>query len=519
MILPTPGAPPNKCSRFSGSPPRRISSSPTTPVGETPSLSGFIVVNAPAAFAPVMPPPGVSEKWIHRLLPVDRGQITEFQAHVTPTQTGEAARDPAAPSAALPAMALRKPFPLGTKSREVEQKATTIPAKLRSLGFGTASVQRPVGPRLKDRKTSGITGPRCIRTVPLCAVLLRGNSEGERSCRRPWPMRRTEVYPMARDALAATLSPVMQTLNSSFPEAQRVRRKTAASVNETIAKRTRGNVRAQALRSQPELSRRVADLEQEWDVERTLETNASTLALTGALLGLAVNKTWFWLTGGVLGFLIQHAASGWCPPLPILRRLGVRTQGEIDQEKYALKAIRGDFSTGAGERPPLDSTLRAVTTTESAAHAEREPDPVRRYTPREQLRRIDAKMEQRVRLYAAQPPATITRRIAELQNEWSIERYLQINVALVGISTAALAATKDRRWGIATCVGLSFFLFHAVEGFDPPVPALRKMGIRTRAEIDREMYALKILRGDFDDVSATDDPALRVDTALPAVGL
>ena len=43
------------------------------------------------------------------------------------------------------------------------------------------------------------------------------------------------------------------------------------------------------------------------------------------------------------GFLLQHAVQGWCPPLPIFRRGGVRTQAEIEQERYALKAIRGDF--------------------------------------------------------------------------------------------------------------------------------------------------------------------------------
>jgi hypothetical protein len=45
------------------------------------------------------------------------------------------------------------------------------------------------------------------------------------------------------------------------------------------------------------------------------------------------------LPGVVLSFLLQHALQGWCPPLPILRRMGVRTRGEIDQEKYELKAL------------------------------------------------------------------------------------------------------------------------------------------------------------------------------------
>ena len=45
----------------------------------------------------------------------------------------------------------------------------------------------------------------------------------------------------------------------------------------------------------------------------------------------------------VAGFLLQHAVQGWCPPVPVFRRLGFRTANEIDAERYALKAIRGDF--------------------------------------------------------------------------------------------------------------------------------------------------------------------------------
>ncbi len=40
---------------------------------------------------------------------------------------------------------------------------------------------------------------------------------------------------------------------------------------------------------------------------------------------------------------IHDALQGWCPPLPLLRRLGLRTAEEISQERNALKALRGDF--------------------------------------------------------------------------------------------------------------------------------------------------------------------------------
>ena len=42
--------------------------------------------------------------------------------------------------------------------------------------------------------------------------------------------------------------------------------------------------------------------------------------------------------------MLQHALQGWCPPLPLFRRLGFRTQEEIARERYALKGMRGDFA-------------------------------------------------------------------------------------------------------------------------------------------------------------------------------
>ena len=91
------------------------------------------------------------------------------------------------------------------------------------------------------------------------------------------------------------------------------------------------------------ISRRLEELDAEWDIERTLEANAATASLIGLTLGATVDKRWFIFPGIVATFLLQHALQGWCPPLPIFRRLGVRTQSEIDYERYALKAIRGDF--------------------------------------------------------------------------------------------------------------------------------------------------------------------------------
>jgi hypothetical protein len=91
------------------------------------------------------------------------------------------------------------------------------------------------------------------------------------------------------------------------------------------------------------IEERLHALDEEWDVERALEANAAAFSLGGLTLGIFSSRRWLALPVLVAGFLMQHALQGWCPPLPVLRRLGFRTQREIDQERYALKALRGDF--------------------------------------------------------------------------------------------------------------------------------------------------------------------------------
>jgi hypothetical protein len=126
-------------------------------------------------------------------------------------------------------------------------------------------------------------------------------------------------------------------------ESDRVRANTATEINEKIDRQITKSVRFFSGKSEDEINQRIHDLEREWDMERLLETNASALAFAGLVLGVVRNKKWLFLPGIVLPFLLQHAVQGWCPPVPLFRRLGVRTREEIEREKFALKALRGDF--------------------------------------------------------------------------------------------------------------------------------------------------------------------------------
>jgi hypothetical protein len=124
----------------------------------------------------------------------------------------------------------------------------------------------------------------------------------------------------------------------------RVERSTDESINKRIARRTACNLSLVAQQGPTEINRRLEELDYEWDIERTLEANAASLALLGLGLGAFVDRRFFMFPVLVAGFLLEHAVQGWCPPIPLFRRLGVRTAREIYVERIALKVLRGDFN-------------------------------------------------------------------------------------------------------------------------------------------------------------------------------
>ncbi|MFZ0390233.1 MAG: hypothetical protein WAN36_07210 [Calditrichia bacterium] len=127
-----------------------------------------------------------------------------------------------------------------------------------------------------------------------------------------------------------------------FTRGDRVKENTPEVFNENIRRRSDAAILFYA--SHPEkIDERLEELENEWDIERYLESNAASFALAGVILGMLFNKKWLILPAAVTSFLLLHAVQGWCPPLPIFRRMGVRTKEEIMREYYALRALRGDF--------------------------------------------------------------------------------------------------------------------------------------------------------------------------------
>jgi len=122
----------------------------------------------------------------------------------------------------------------------------------------------------------------------------------------------------------------------------RVPQHTAEHINQRIQHEL--NERVRFFADHPAgIDRRLRELDEEWDIKRALEANAAAVAFAGTFLAATVRKRWLVLPGLVGAFLFQHALQGWCPPVPVLRRLGYRTAREIETERVALKALRGDF--------------------------------------------------------------------------------------------------------------------------------------------------------------------------------
>ena len=75
-----------------------------------------------------------------------------------------------------------------------------------------------------------------------------------------------------------------------------------------------------------------------------------------------------------------------------------------------------------------------------------------------------------------------------------LKRYLEMTASSSLALTGVLAGLAGKRKALLfPTVVLAFLFQHAVQGWCPPLTLFRSLGIRTRQEIDREKYALKVL--------------------------
>ena len=93
------------------------------------------------------------------------------------------------------------------------------------------------------------------------------------------------------------------------------------------------------------ITERLAELDSEWTAGRAAKATAGVMIVTGLVLSLTVSLMWLVLpiVGGTL--LLQYIVSRTSMIGELFHAFGLRSGSEIDQEKMALRVLRGDFAS------------------------------------------------------------------------------------------------------------------------------------------------------------------------------
>ena len=89
-----------------------------------------------------------------------------------------------------------------------------------------------------------------------------------------------------------------------------------------------------------------------------------------------------------------------------------------------------------------------------------------------------------------QGPHAIRQRLHELDKEWSVEDILKLHAATFVLKFGLFGTIVEKKyfWGIAVVGAMA--LQQTLQGWSPPHALIRKMGRRTRDEIEDEREAL-----------------------------
>ena len=98
--------------------------------------------------------------------------------------------------------------------------------------------------------------------------------------------------------------------------------------------------------------------------------------------------------------------------------------------------------------------------------------------------------------YFARRPDLIPARLRQLDREWDIERVLETLSSALSITGILWTLRRKRLWLILPLAVQAFFLQHAIQGWCPPLPFFRRLGVQTQAEIAHERHALRAIRLD-----------------------
>ena len=122
-------------------------------------------------------------------------------------------------------------------------------------------------------------------------------------------------------------------------------------------------------------------------------------------------------------------------------------------------------------------------------------DRIRNFSPEKFNKQIDMKTDQLLHGLKSGGPEIIRARIRKIDREWDIDRAAMLFYSgILLIQFAGLIKKRQNNWSWVSIMQAPFLFLHATIGWSPHVPLLRKLGYRTRFEIQEEREELmKIL--------------------------
>jgi hypothetical protein len=124
---------------------------------------------------------------------------------------------------------------------------------------------------------------------------------------------------------------LQQTMNWNFAECREL------ALQDRLARAANGGV--------PAINARLDELENEWSAGRAAKSILAVCILAGTILTLTAGWWWIILPIAAGLNLLEYLFTRSSVLVGLLQRLGFRTRSCIEQEKFALRTLRGDFRT------------------------------------------------------------------------------------------------------------------------------------------------------------------------------
>src|SRR5688572_32592560 len=136
----------------------------------------------------------------------------------------------------------------------------------------------------------------------------------------------------------------------------------------------------------------------------------------------------------------------------------------------------------------VGDSLQGMEMTGFSRLTERLPDVL--YSSVEEAERVNRlRIDQNVAFFQANP-AGIEARNNELSEEWDVDRVLHVAAAAGSLAGLWFGLTGSRLWLVVPLALSAGALHHSLTEASPAVDIVRRLGFRTREEIEAEMMAL-----------------------------